>query len=140
MALKYLLDTNIISEPLRQAPNPAVIQRFDEARGTIAMGAISWHELLFGLYRLPTSHKRKLIESYLFERVAPITPIIAFDQSAAMWLARERARLTDLGKPPAYADGQIASIAATNELILVTRNTKDFAAFKDISVENWFET
>jgi tRNA(fMet)-specific endonuclease VapC len=57
---------------------------------------------------------------------------------AAEWFAEERARLSQIGRPPSYPDGQIAAIAATNDLILVTRNTTDFADFIDLQVENWF--
>ena len=44
------------------------------------------------------------------------------------------------GLTPAFADGQIAAIASTNQLILVTRNTKDFINFGDLTIENWFES
>jgi len=43
-----------------------------------------------------------------------------------------------LGKPSAFADGQIAAIAKVNDLILVTRNITDFRYFAGIEIENWF--
>ena len=49
-----------------------------------------------------------------------------WNQRAADWHARERARLEATGTPPPLADGQIAAIAATNDLLLVTRNVEDF--------------
>jgi tRNA(fMet)-specific endonuclease VapC len=64
-------------------------------------------------------------------------PVLAYDEAAAQWHGIERARLEGLGKPAPYADGQIAAIAHVNELTLVTVNTKDFARFKDVDVENW---
>ncbi len=51
--------------------------------------------------------------------------------------AKERARLSNLGLTPSFVDGQIAAVAATNELILVTANTIDFADFQDLQIENW---
>jgi predicted nucleic acid-binding protein len=47
------------------------------------------------------------------------------------------ARLAHLTQPPAFADGQIAAIAAVRGLTLVTANTADFAKFNNLAVENW---
>ena len=139
MGLIYLIDTNTLSEPVRPYPNEYVQERIQAATGMLAIAAITWHELLFGLFRMPQSRKRSVIEAYLFNSIAPKIPILVYDKSAAAWFARERARLTSIGRTPAYADGQIAAIAATNNLILVTRNTADFADYAGLSVENWFE-
>jgi tRNA(fMet)-specific endonuclease VapC len=65
-------------------------------------------------------------------------PVFNYDQPAAEWHARERARLTKIGKTPAFADGQIASIAHVNNLILVTNNVADFQFFDGLRIENWF--
>lgn len=63
--------------------------------------------------------------------------VLAYDERAAQWHARERARLTAIGKPPPFADGQIAAIATTNGLTLVTLNKSDFSLFADLAVEDW---
>lgn len=70
----------------------------------------------------------------------PYLPVLPFDTEAATWQANERARLRRLGQPPAYADSQIAAIAAINGLVLVTRNLDDFRAFEGLTMENWFST
>ena len=44
-----------------------------------------------------------------------------------------------IGKSPAFIDGQIAAIAAVNNLIIVTNNVSDFANFANLQLENWFE-
>jgi tRNA(fMet)-specific endonuclease VapC len=64
--------------------------------------------------------------------------ILPYDASAAAWHARERARLTRRGKRPAFVDGQIAAIAAVNDLVLVTRNLRDFSGFSGLEIESWF--
>ena len=64
--------------------------------------------------------------------------MLPFDLAAAQWHGRERARLMSIGRPTPVVDGQIAAIAAVNGLILVTRNTDDFAVYAGIDVENWF--
>ena len=68
----------------------------------------------------------------------PAFPILPYEESAAQWHARERARLESIGRTAGFADGQIASIAVTTNLILVTRNLKDFDGFEGLHLENWF--
>jgi tRNA(fMet)-specific endonuclease VapC len=137
VSLTYLLDTNIVSEPLRPAPNQQVLERLKRHEDEIALAAIVWHELLFGAYRLSPSARRSAIEGYLSQVVALTIPVLPYDSQAAHWHAAERARLVSLGKTPPFADGQIAAIAKVNGLVLVTANTADFALFQDIQVEDW---
>lgn len=135
--MKYLLDTNIVSEALRPAPNPKVMARLRRHSGELAIASLVWHELCFGCMRLPVSTKRTVIEKYLNEVVAVSMTILSYDQVAAEWHAAERARLTPIGKTPPFVDGQIMAIAQTNGLILVTLNPKDYEAFAGVKVEDW---
>ncbi len=138
MALIYLLDTNILSEPIRKVPYAPIVSRIQKNAGNLAIAATTWHEMLFGVFRLPKSHKRTIIEQYLYKTVRAEIAILPFDATAAEWFAVERARLSQLGRPPSYPDGQFAAIAATNNLILVTRNVSDFSDFDELKIENWF--
>ena len=135
--MKFLLDTNILSEPLKAFPSAKALRKLRAHQGEIATAAPVWHELLFGCRRLPSSRKRDAIEEYLDTVLWPTVPILAYDSVAAAWHASERARLTSMGKTPRFVDGQIAAIAKTNDLILVTCNTSDFVVFKEVLVENW---
>lgn len=137
MTGRYLLDTNVLSEPLRPAPDQKVLDRLRRHHDELATAAVVWHELWFGCRRLPDSDKRRAIEEYLTRVVAPSLPILSYDEPAAEWHAVERARLTRAGKTPAFADGQIAAIAATQALILVTFNRADYSDFRDLTVEDW---
>lgn len=137
--IKYLIDTNILSELSRPNPNPSVVEKFQLNLPLITIAAITWHEALFGCYRLPASRKRQDTENYLRETIFPTIPILDYDAKAANWHATERARLSEIGSTPAFADGQIAAVASTNQLILVTRNLKDFINFRDLIIENWFD-
>jgi tRNA(fMet)-specific endonuclease VapC len=137
VTIRYLLDANIISEPLRPSPLPPVIARLQEHASEFALASVVWHELWYGCYRLPPSAKRTAIEAYLREVIAPSTPILPYDEAAAAWHAAERSRLTALGQPPPFADGQIAATAATHGLLLVTFNASDFAAFRDLQIVDW---
>lgn len=137
MSAKYLLDTNIVSEPLRPTPNAKVMARLKRHQDELAIASVVWHELWFGCNRLPASAKRTAIENYLNQVVAVSMLVLPYDQPAAEWHAAERARLTRIGKTPPFVDGQIIAIAHTNDLILVTLNPSDYAAFDGVTVEDW---
>ncbi|CAA9445525.1 MAG: COG1487: Predicted nucleic acid-binding protein, contains PIN domain [uncultured Rubrobacteraceae bacterium] len=136
---RYLLDTNIISEPLRPAPNPKILERLRNHQAQLATASVVWHELLFGCYRLPDSERRAAIEEYLQRVVATSIEILPYDGHAARWHASERARLALAGRTPPFADGQIAAVARTNDLVLVTINPTDYDGFRDLRVEEWRE-
>jgi tRNA(fMet)-specific endonuclease VapC len=63
--------------------------------------------------------------------------ILPYDEAAALRHAAERARLERAGSTIPFVDGQIAAIALVNDLVLVTGNLRDFAAFTTLQVENW---
>lgn len=134
----YLLDTNILSEPLRPIPNPSVMEMLVRFSGLTATATVVFHEMLYGCYRLPNSRKRQAIEAYLREEVEAKLLLLPYDTEAAKWHASERARLVKLGKTPSYVDAQIAAIAVVNDLVLVTNNEADYTDFQDIEIENWF--
>jgi tRNA(fMet)-specific endonuclease VapC len=137
VALRYLLDTNVLSEPMRPSPDPGVMDRIEAARDTIATASPVWHEIEFGSLLLPAGKRRRAIET-MIEALATVLMILPYDVRAAAWHARERARLHRLGRPPSFVDGQIAAIAAVNDLVLVTRNMRHFSSFSGLDVESWF--
>ncbi|HEX9986236.1 MAG TPA: type II toxin-antitoxin system VapC family toxin [Thermoanaerobaculia bacterium] len=137
MSLKYLLDTNVVSEPLRPKPQHGVIRKLSRHEDEIAISSVVWHELQFGAARLPLSRRREAIVRYLDDVVAATMPILDYGRAAAEWHAQERARLAARGATPPFADGQLAAIAHVNELILVTFNDADFRQFQGLRVLSW---
>jgi tRNA(fMet)-specific endonuclease VapC len=137
VSLRYLLDTNVISEPVRPVQDPGVIRRLRLRENEICIASVVWHELLFGWERLPDSRKKREIERYLFQVVRPNLPALPYDSDAAEWHARERARLAAVGRTPPFVDGQIAAIAKVNDLVLVTANRPDFEVFEGVQIEDW---
>ena len=101
MSLRFLLDTNVVSQPLAPVPNPRVLTEFEKHEGEIAIAAVVWNELIFGARRLPHSRRRQAIERYLAEVVEPSLPILPYDAAAAAWHGEERARLQAAGLTPA---------------------------------------
>ena len=135
--MKYLLDTNIISEPLRPKPSKSVMRLLREHEDDIAIPAPAWHELRFGCARLAPSRQREAIEHYIEDVVLASFPVLDYDQRAADWHAIERARLSAGGMTPPFVDGQIAAIAKVSNLTLVTSNTGDFQGFKGLRIHSW---
>jgi tRNA(fMet)-specific endonuclease VapC len=127
----------VLSEPIKSQPNTSVLEAIKRHDGELATCAIVWHELRYGAARLPASRKRHAIEAYLDEAIRGALPILPYDEEAAVWHARERARLGKRGRPPSAADGQIAAIAHVNELTLVTANRRDFRRFEGLVIEDW---
>jgi len=138
MSLSYLLDTNILSEAKRPHPNDKVMQKLRLYRQETATAILVIHEMLYGCFRLPISKKRQDIEDYINNVILAKIPLFDYDLKSAQYHAQERARLSKIGKNPGFIDGQIASVAVTNNLILVTNNVADFQDFDGINIENWF--
>jgi tRNA(fMet)-specific endonuclease VapC len=134
---RYLLDTNIVSSPVAKIPNPEILSRLEQHGHECAIAAPVWHELQYGCRRLPRGKRRTALETYLHDVVQVSFPILPYDEVAAAWHGHERARLEKLGRPAPFVDGQIAAVAHVNGLVLVTVNTKDFARFRELEVENW---
>lgn len=135
----YLLDSNILSEPARLKPDDNVLQQLADHDGEYATAAIVWHEMVYGCELLAVSKRKKQLQSYLEMLLINGLQVLPYDQAAADWYAKERARLQRQGLTCAYADGEIAAIAVTQKLTLVTRNTQDFENFQNLALQNWFE-
>jgi tRNA(fMet)-specific endonuclease VapC len=138
MITKYLLDTNVLSEPLKKNPNAPLLAKLQLNSGLIITATPVLHELYFGCYRLPSSRKKKVIATYIREVITNTMMVLPYCDEAAQWHAEERARLSGIGQTPSFVDGQIAAIAYIHGAILVTRNRSDFQPFSGLAVENWY--
>lgn len=140
--IRYLLDTNIVSEPVKPDPSEVVLARLRERSGEVALPAIAWHELIYGAERMDEGRRRSYLLEYLHEVVRPSMPILPYDAAAARWHGQARAALERDGLSTPVADGQIAAVAGADGLTVVTENVSDFDPFTEldegIHVENWF--
>lgn len=125
-----ILDTNVISELFRPAPDDSVITWIkDGIDGEVAITAITLAELLSGLRRLPDGNRKSTLTSKVEAALEPYREtraILPFDDKAAeqyaeVLLAREKA-----GLPIHTADAQIAAICRVHKATCATRNTSDF--------------
>ncbi|WP_191014751.1 PIN domain-containing protein [Treponema zioleckii] len=137
----YLLDTNIYSELAKPEPNSTVVQKVIKNQRISAISVVAWAESLYGVKRLPEGAKKASLEDFLLNRILPYFEVLPFDQNCAWIYTDLRVRLEQNGTPMPDADLKIASAAISNGMILVTRNTKDFAPLKNCStlaILNWF--
>ena len=134
--LRYLLDTNVLSQAAAKVPNNSIVRRLETIGEQCALAAPVWHELQYGCKRLPAGKRREALEDYLAE-VVHLFDILPYDERAAKLHATERERLERIGKTMPFVDGQIAAIAQVNELVLVTANVRDFTLFRGLKVVNW---
>lgn len=138
----YLLDTNIVSEPTRRTPDPKVITNIDEKSLFSVICAPVWYELQKGVELLPDGRKKSMLWNYNNDYVRTVYPILPYDEHCATIQADIFGRMIKNGTPVSASDAQIAATALANNLIIVTRNTKDFEPIQkefSLCVENWFE-
>lgn len=126
-----VLDTNVISEPLKPNGNPVVQAWLDrQAAETLYLTATSLSELLVGVAILPDSKRKTGLDAALSELLTNLfgPRILAFDQRAAMAYASLVGRARSAGRHMSVADGQIAAIASVHGFTVATRDTAPFAA------------
>lgn len=124
-----ILDTNVLSEPLKLKPEPIVLQWLDrQVPETLYLTAISFSELLAGIELLPAGRRRNKLHAAIVEQMLPLFEerILPFDLEACESFARVNARAQAAGNPISFADGAIAAIAAAHGFLLATRNERDF--------------
>jgi len=138
----YLLDTNIISEITKPKPNQKVIKKILETQKLSRIGSVGFEEMLYGVKKLPSCKKQDDLLSFCIDYIQSNYEILPFDLHASWIHSDIRERLEAKGKKAPLADSMIAATAIANNLVLVTRNVKDFDEIRQVSslmVENWFE-
>ena len=137
--MRYLLDTNMISEPMKLETNAGILSRLALDSIFSCTSATVWHELWYGINLLDDGKRKSKLASYLNLLSEEGFEVLPFCKKAAHWLAVERVRLKTKGIIPAKYDSEIAAVAVVNQLVVVTRNVDDFSIFKDLAIESWFD-
>lgn len=136
-----ILDTNVISELQKPAPNPNVVEWLDQQEPTnLYLTSITAAELMFGANCLPNGKRAAelqdamahIIEDQFRGRILP------FDATAAYYYGMRMALVRSEGIAVGFADGQIAAIAiANNTAPVASRNTAPFKAFRLDVTDPW---
>lgn len=132
-----LLDTNVISELMRSRPDPAVMDWFAEHSGArFHISAITRAEIMLGIALLPAGKRRAAIDGAARSMFAEEfgDRCLPFDDRAADLYGPLVATRVKAGKPMTVEDAQIAAIALSHGLPLVTRNVRDFAGIDGLTV------
>ncbi len=131
----YLLDTNVVSELTREAPDPRVVA-FLNRQEDLWLSSILIHELEYGLQLLPPGRRRDLLYEMKTSIVSTYDGrILPLDVPAAEWASQLRVQARRAGRVLDIGDALIAGIAKANVLVLATRNIGDFQAV-DVEVVN----
>ena len=135
-----LLDTNVVSEPLRHAPEARVIEWIDaQPLETLYLSAITVAELRAGVALLPTGKRRIGLHDNLEKRVLPlfVGRVLPFDMACTNAYAELMAKARTAGLAIATADGYIAASAAANGFAVVTRDSSPFQAAGLTVINPW---
>jgi predicted nucleic acid-binding protein len=126
-----LLDTNVISEPWKPAPDITVLTWLDaQSIETLFISAISIAELRFGIASMPVGKRQSILQDRLKGEVLPLFDgrILPFRVGTSRFYSALMAGGQKAGKAIAKADGYIAATAAENHLAVATRDTSPFEA------------
>jgi predicted nucleic acid-binding protein len=124
-----VVDTNVLSEPTKLLPSPAVLDWLrSRSPHEVYTTAISQAEILYGIESLPTATRRAALaaatEALFAEDYAG--RILPFDADAARFYARIVADRRATGRPISQPDAMIAAIARAHGAALATRDIEDF--------------
>ena len=126
-----LLDTNVVSEPLRAAPEAGVIAWIDaQPLETLFLSATTVAELRAGVALVPAGKRRSSLQHSLEKQVLPLFAgrVLAFDMACTSAYAELLAKAGRAGVAIATADACIAAVAATTTLAVATRDASPFEA------------
>jgi len=134
MALSHLLDTSVLSQPIKDHPLPGVLNRWSDLRDdALCTSAVCLAEILQGLRdRESPKYWRRYRE--LLKNQYPVLP---FDDTVADTFACLAVNLRRQGTPRPVLDLMIAATACRHGLILATLNVRDFVGIPGLVVEDW---
>ncbi len=133
----YLLDTNIVSEPLKRSPHPEVQRRLKEVTlGQCYLSVITYRELRYGAALRPDFEQLwRTIET----RCLVLGEVLSFEPRDALRASDLSAELRQNGVGISENDLLLAAHALSRDLLLITRNVRHFENVPKLSLENWFE-
>jgi toxin FitB len=123
--VRYLVDANVLSEPTRAQPDPAVIAWLRRHEAALAVDPVILGEVRYGILLLPRGKRRARLEQWFDQGVKKIQCIPWEAETGLRW-AELLARLRTKGRPMPVKDSLIAATALANRMTVVTRNATDF--------------
>jgi hypothetical protein len=135
---RYLLDTCIVSNLTKPEPSESLIAWFGKQKDeSLFLSTLTIAELWKGVLRKPAGRKRQNLERWFAGPEGPQSlfagRILPFDERAALIWGELMAKGENAGKPRSALDMIVAAVAAANDCIVVTDNTKYFLGLKSIN-------
>lgn len=135
-----ILDTNLVSEPLKPLPHPGVVNWLNaQEPATLFITSINLAELLAGVETLPQGKRREALAQGLTRQVSALFEdrVLNFDARAAQCFGTCLAGAQAQGNPVGFADCAIAAVAKTHGFIVATRNVRDFQGTGVALINPW---
>jgi len=123
--MTYLVDANVLSEPTKQSADKKVVEWLIKNEANLVVDPIIVGELRMGILALPRGRKRERLEQW-FEDVIEIIECLSWDATVSRRWATIVVDLKRKGETVPLLDGMIAATALQHDLIVATRNTRDF--------------
>ena len=121
----YLVDANVLSEPTKQAADSRVVAWLNANESNLIVDSIIIGELRIGILALPRGRKRDRLEQW-YETVVETIDCLSWDAATSRRWAALVVELKQRGETVPLLDGMIAATALQHDLIVATRNTRDF--------------
>jgi toxin FitB len=121
----YLVDANVLSEPTKQVADSRVVTWLNENESSLIVDSIIIGEPRIGILALPRGRKRDRLEQW-YETLVEMIDCIAWDATISQRWAALVVELKRKGESVPLLDGMIAATALQHDLIVATRNTRDF--------------
>ena len=133
-----MLDTNVISDPLKPRPSDSLLAWLDDqADEDLFTSSLNLAEIWSGVLELPVSRRRREMETWFTGPRGPQAffrvRLLVFDENAALVWGRLMSDGVKAGRPRSPVDMIVAAVAEANDCILVTDNEKHFAGLKFIN-------
>jgi toxin FitB len=135
-----ILDTNILSALMRQAPELPVVQWLDRQQAdSIWITSVTLFVVCLGLALLPKGKRRQALEAAFTQLLSEDLEdrVLPFDSAAASEAASLAADRQKTGRPVDFRDTQIAGIALSCRATVATRNTRHFQDLRVTVVDPW---
>jgi hypothetical protein len=123
--VKYLVDANVLSEPMKAVPNLPVVGWLRAHERELVVDPIVIGELRFGILLLPAGKKRSALEAWFADGIARLE-CLPWDAETGLQWADVVARLRRKGLAMPIKDSLIAASALVHDLTVATRNVADF--------------
>lgn len=136
--MRYLLDTNVISNVTKPSPSePLLAWMAEQTDHDLYIASLTVAEIRRGILQTPAGRRRDQLEAWFSGPEGPQAlfagRVLPFDEAAALVWARLMADGSSKGQPRSALDTIIAAVAEANACVVVTDNEKDFPGLETVN-------